>query len=61
MYEMEWIVSIYRIFLVKLAVGWLNSRYKLILTIGSKFGSNLAIRSSNNHWKHFVVVGSSQD
>ena len=48
------------IFFVKLVVGWLNSRHKLILTIGSKFGSNLAIRYSNNHWKHFVVVGSSQ-
>ena len=31
------------IFLVKLAVGWSNSRYKLILTVGSKFGSNFTI------------------
>ena len=61
MYEMEWIVSIYRIFLVKLAVGWLNSRYKLILIVGSKFGSNLAIRSSYSRWKHFLVIGSSHD
>ena len=56
MYEMEWIVDIYNFFFVKLAVGWSNSCYKLILTVGSKFGSNLAIRSSYNRWKHFVVV-----
>ena len=49
------------LFLVKLAVGWSNSRYKLILTVGSNFGSNLAIRSSYNRWKHFIVVQSSED
>ena len=50
MYEMEWNVGIYMIFFffVKLAVGWSNSRYELNLTVGSNFGSNLAIRSSYN-------------
>ena len=48
-------------YFIKLVVGWSNSRYKLILTVESKFGSNLAIRSSYNRWKHFAVVGSSQD
>ena len=48
-------------FLVELVVGWSNSYYKLILTVGSNSGSKLAIRSSYNPWKHFVVVGSSQD
>ena len=48
-------------FFVKLAVGWSNSRYKLILIVGSKFGSNLAIRSSYSRWKHFLVIGSSHD
>ena len=36
------------------------SRWNLILVIGSKFGSNSTIRSSYIHWKHFLVVGSSQ-
>lgn len=36
------------------------SRWNLILVIGSKFGSNSTIRSSYSHWKHFLVVGSSQ-
>ena len=60
MYEMEWNVGIYRIFLVKLVVGWSNNRYKIILTVWLNFCSNLAIRSSYNRWKHFVAVGSSQ-
>ena len=60
MYEMEWNVGIYRIFLVKLVVGWSNNRYKIILTVWLNFCSNLAIRSSYNCWKHFVAVGSSQ-
>ena len=38
-----------------------NIQVKVILTVWSNFGSNLAIRSSYNHWKHFIVVGSSQD
>ena len=41
MYEMEWIVGIYKKILVKLVVGWSNSSCKLILAIGSNFGSNL--------------------
>ena len=45
------------IFLVKLAVGWSNSRYKLILTVGSNFGSNFTIRFSYNHWKHSIALG----
>ena len=49
------------IFLVKLVVGWSNSRYKLILTVGSKFGSNFTIRSSYNCWKHFIALGYSED
>ena len=60
MYEMEWNVGIYRIFLVKLVVGWSNNRYKIILTVWLNFCSNLAIKSSYNRWKHFVAVGSSQ-
>ena len=48
-------------FLVELVVGWSNSYYRLILTVGSNSGSKLAISSSYNPWKHFVVVGSSQD
>ena len=38
-----------------------NIQVKVILTVWSNFGSNLTIRSSYNHWKHFIVVGSSQD
>ena len=36
MYEMEWIVGIYKKILVKLVVGWSNSSCKLILAIGSQ-------------------------
>ena len=38
-----------------------NIHVKVILTVWSNFGSNLAIRSSYNRWKHFIVIGSSQD
>ena len=55
MYEMEWIVGIYRFFFYSQTSCW-----KLILAVGSKFGSNPTIKSSYSHWKHFLVVGSSQ-
>ena len=45
------------IYIVKLAVGWSNNHCKLILAIGLKFGSNMAIRSSYSRWEHFLIVG----
>ena len=47
-------------FCVKLVIRWSNSYFKLIIVIGSKFGSNLAIKSSCSHCKHFLAIGSNQ-
>ena len=55
------ILYVFKIFWVKIAVGWLNNICNLIIVVGFNFCINLTVRSSLNCWDQFITVGSSQD
>ena len=55
------ILYVFKIFWVKIAVGWSNNLCNLIIVVGFNFCTNLTVRSSLNYWDQSITVGSSQD
>ena len=51
--------GIYRIFWVKITVGWSKNICNLIIAVGFNFVANMTVRSSLNHWDQSITVGSS--
>ena len=53
--------GVYKLFLVRIVVGWSKSLCNLIIVVGFNFCANLTVRSSLNCWDQSITVGSSQD
>ena len=53
--------DIYRLFGVKIAVGWSKNLCNLIINVGFNFCANLTVRSSLNCWDQSITVRSSHD
>ena len=55
------ILDVFKIFWVKIVVGWSNNLCNLIIVVGFNFYTNLTVRSSLNYWDQSITVGSSHD
>ena len=51
--------GIYRLFWVKITVGWSKNICNLIIAVGFNFVANMTVRSSLNRWDQSITVGSS--